>query len=71
MLVTLWMANWTANSSLRWSGSLCSVRNGGTTTPNAWNPIDHSAAERITTGRASLASSATSASDPGDDARRR
>src|SRR4051794_3760633 len=28
MLVTLWTAYWTANSSLRWSGSLCSVRNG-------------------------------------------
>ena len=28
MLVTFWIANWIANSSLRWSGSLCSVRYG-------------------------------------------
>ena len=36
MLVTFWIANWTANSSLRCSGSLCSVRNGEVTTWNAW-----------------------------------
>ena len=64
MLVTFWTANWTANSSLRCSGSLCSVRNGAVTTPKAWNPMDHRAAARITTGSAGLASSATTATIP-------
>ena len=46
MLVTFWMANWMANSSLRWSGSLCSVMYGAETTWSACWPIDQPAAKR-------------------------
>ncbi len=58
MLVTFWIANWSANSSLRCPGSLCSVMYGETTTWNAWLPADQRAAATITTRRASLPSSA-------------
>ena len=64
MLVAFWIANWRANSSLRCSGSLCSVMNGEITTWKAWNPMDHRAAARMTTISASDASSATSATMP-------
>ena len=69
MLVTFWIANWMANSSLRCSGSECSVRYGETTTWNVWLPIDHSAADRMITGSASLASSAAERDDARAEAR--
>ena len=64
MLVTCWMANWIANSSLRCERSLCSVRYGDRTTCIAWLPAVHSAAATTMTGSASLASSAIMARSP-------
>ena len=64
MLVTFWIANWIANSSLRFDRSLCSVRYGDSTTCIAWLPAAHSAAATMITGRASLAISPTSATRP-------
>ncbi len=62
--VTFWIAYWIANSSLRWSGSLCSVRYGAMTTCIAWLPAAHSAAESTMIGSASLAMRPTTASSP-------
>ena len=62
--VTFWIANWTANSSLRWSGSLCSVRNGAWTTWSDCWPTDHSAAKTMISGSAWVSSRPTSATRP-------